>query len=401
MERENMKKLVVLLAAILAFAAVSLPALATDEESTGGEEGGTAFVRVTSICSPEEGQTKYRIRYEGDGPASVDYTAGVNGSGLSSGTISPGEEQFFTAASTNGVSVALQGIENEYRGTASASQIPCENEETIGPETTTEPTEPEETTMMETTPEEPQAPEETTMMETTPEEEPQTPEEEPQTPEEETLATPEETPAPEEPAAPEGPSQEVTQENNQSGETSGGGDVTNNASNVAQQCQTGNQVVDGNGNTVISQAQCSQIVNLVQSGESAEQAVGQVVDQHQSATGVQYGSETPPAEETPEAPVVEEKVVEAGGTQEQAEAAASAVAEGGDAEAAESAAAEAGADEAVAPAAASAAASAAAEAAEEDAGISELPDTGGISMLTLLAGALLVGGGLVARRIIR
>ncbi len=104
---------------------------------------------------------------------------------------------------------------------------------------------------------------------------------------------------------------------------------------------------------------------------------------------------------TPEAPadeesmvVVEEKVVEAGGTPEQAEAVADTVAEGGDTEAAADAAAEAGAGEAVTEAAVEAAE------AESDA-ITVLPDTGGASVFALGAGALLVAGGLLARRIVR
>ena len=48
-----------------------------------------------------------------------------------------------------------------------------------------------------------------------------------------------------------------------------------------------------------------------------------------------------------------------------------------------------------------AAAAAAAEASDDDDGAAELPDTGGASLLTLGAGALLVAGGLLARRIIR
>jgi len=171
--------------------------------------------------------------------------------------------------------------------------------------------------------------------------------------------------------------QTADQDNAQAGAVEGSGSVVNNAANIVQQCQSGDQyVVDGDGNVLVSSVQCNQIINLVQAGEDAEQAVAQVIGVEQDTTGVQYGDDEAPAGEAP-----------AG------EAPAPGVDDDGDGVVDEE-------GETVAPAGDDAAA--AAEAGDAEAGaVAVLPDTGGASLFTLGAGALLVAGGLLARRIVR
>jgi len=175
--------------------------------------------------------------------------------------------------------------------------------------------------------------------------------------------------------------QTADQDNAQAGAVDGSGSVVNNAANIVQQCQTGDQyIVDGDGNVQVSAVQCNQIINLVQAGEDAKQAVAQVIGVEQDTTGVQYGDDEAPAGEAPagEAPAPGVDDDGDGVVDEEGET----VAPAGEADDAEAA--------------------AAAEAGDAEAGaVAVLPDTGGASLFTLGAGALLVAGGLLARRIVR
>ena len=103
------------------------------------------YVRATFICkATQDGVTEntgtsanvgdyiFRIGRAADADLwenvdSVDYTAGVGGSGLFSGTATPGSQDFKTTQSAiAGVSVLTSPVANDYYGTASTNATPCE-----------------------------------------------------------------------------------------------------------------------------------------------------------------------------------------------------------------------------------------------------------------------------------
>ena len=107
----------------------------------------TAFVRITAICLDPQGY-QFRVRHE-SGTAPVGYNLQI-GSTVVYGpaSISDAETQFvYLAPPRAGIEVVLlDGVTNQYTGTASTNDVPC-----TGPTTTTESTTTTSTTSTSTT----------------------------------------------------------------------------------------------------------------------------------------------------------------------------------------------------------------------------------------------------------
>lgn len=124
------------------------------------DEEALPFVRVTFICkATQDGETlnapgtaftagDYIFRYREEASVGADWTSGVGGSGLHSGSIGADETVYLaTQAAVAGVSVMTDPGPNMYGGTASTNEDqPCEYPEptptpTPTPTSTEEPTE--------------------------------------------------------------------------------------------------------------------------------------------------------------------------------------------------------------------------------------------------------------------
>ncbi|MEJ7841189.1 MAG: LPXTG cell wall anchor domain-containing protein [Rubrobacter sp.] len=157
--------------------------------------------------------------------------------------------------------------------------------------------------------------------------------------------------------------------------------------------QDDNVVIDDSGNTDVQYVDCSQVQAAVQAQYGDANAIG---DENVAAVASEQGI----TQNQVNACLGEVNgVVQAGeDVNVDVEGSASAASDDDDAAAAAAAAAAAGGSSAAADASAAAGSASAASSASA---ATELPETGGASLLALGAGALLVAGGLLARRIVR